>query len=154
MREARLTDHARENRKAMTEPETRLWLALRAKRFSATKFRRQKVIGPYIVDFASRDPMLVIELDGDSHGSQVRYDTMRSEYLEQQGYRVIRFTNADVVSNLEGVLTTIALAIAPLPTLPPKGERAKKPNMPSPLQGGGARLGDLSPSRSGGGPSE
>ncbi len=116
MREPRLTDHARENRKAMTEPETRLWLALRAKRFSATKFRRQKVIGPYIVDFASRDPMLVIELDGDSHAAQASYDTKRSEYLEKQGYRVLRFANADVISNLEGVLTVIAKAIAPLPS--------------------------------------
>ena len=108
-----------------TEPEQRLWLALRAKRFSGVKFRRQKVIGPYIVDFASRDPMLVIELDGDSHAGQIDYDERRTAYLEQQGYRVIRFGNADVMKNLEGVLTVIGAALAPLPTLSPEGERAK-----------------------------
>ncbi|MGJ3649625.1 endonuclease domain-containing protein [Sphingomonas sp. GlSt437] len=128
MRDAKLTGFARNNRKALTEPETRLWLALRAKRFEKVKFRRQKVVGPYIVDFASRGPMLVVEVDGDSHADQERYDDERTRYLELQGYRVIRFTNREVMENLEGVLTAIALAGAcgksPLPTLSPEGERA------------------------------
>lgn len=109
-----------------TEPEIRLWLQLRAKRFGSVKFRRQKVIGPYIANFASRDPMFVIELDGDSHGVQEEYDLRRSEFLEQQGYKVLRFSNRDVMENLEGALLTIAAAIeaAPLPILSPEGERA------------------------------
>lgn len=96
---------------AQTPPETRLWLALRARRFQGVKFRRQKVIGPYIADFACRDPMLVIELDGDSHGTREAHDARRTAFLEAQGYRVVRFTNAEVMSNLEGVLEVIAREI-------------------------------------------
>ncbi|WP_404339091.1 endonuclease domain-containing protein [Sphingomonas sp. MMS12-HWE2-04] len=113
-------------RATASEPETRLWLALRAKRFSGVKFRRQKVIGNYIVDFAARGPMVVIEVDGDSHAGQQKYDAARTRYLEEQGYRVIRFTNSDVLANLEGVLATLEafIQLAPLPTLSPEGERA------------------------------
>jgi len=108
MRDQIALDRAKSLRLQQTPPETRLWLALRAKRFQGVKFRRQKVIGPYIADFACRDPMLVIELDGDSHGSSQAHDARRTEFLETQGYRVIRFTNAEVMGNLDGVLTVIA----------------------------------------------
>ncbi|MCV0381993.1 MAG: DUF559 domain-containing protein [Erythrobacter sp.] len=134
MRDADLTKRAREMRKAMPEPETRLWLALRAKRFDAIKFRRQKVIQDadhrYIVDFAANDPKLVIEVDGDTHQGRELYDARRSEFLRERGYRVIRFSNSDVMDNLEGVLVRLAEAIdemrgaPPLPTLSPEGERA------------------------------
>ena len=69
--------------------------------------------------------MLVIEVDGDSHGIQVAYDERRSAFLVEQGYEVLRFTNADVATNLEGVLLTIQSALdSPLsPTLSPEGER-------------------------------
>ncbi len=113
-------------RSASSEPEQRIWLALRAKRFANVKFRRQKVIGPYIVDFAARDPMLVIEIDGDAHAMQRDYDQKRTIFLEQQGYRVVRFANTDIMSNLDGVLASIDTLIGtpPLPTLSPEGERA------------------------------
>ncbi|MBB5985387.1 endonuclease domain-containing protein [Sphingobium lignivorans] len=125
MRDPRLTAHAKTMRTNATEAETRLWLALRAKRFEDVKFRRQKVIGRYIVDFAARNPMLVIELDGDSHASQVKYDFERSAFLQSQGYDVIRFANNDVMDNLEGVLTAIqSRLLPPLPTLSPERERA------------------------------
>lgn len=126
MRDANLVQRAKSMRSDATEPEQRMWLALRAKRFAGTKFRRQKVIGPYIVDFAARDPMLVIEIDGDTHSDRAGYDAGRTTFLEEQGYRVLRFNNMDVMSNLEGVLLTLdnALAQAPLPTLSPEGERA------------------------------
>jgi very-short-patch-repair endonuclease len=125
-RDKRLIEFAKQNRTNQTEPEIRLWLALRGKHFSETKFRRQQVIGPYIVDFASRNPMLVIELDGDSHGHQADYDQKRTEYLEKLRYRVVRFSNKEVMENMEGVLESLALMIEtpPLPTLSPKGERA------------------------------
>jgi very-short-patch-repair endonuclease len=128
VRDARLTAYAKTMRKEPSEPEQRLWLALRAKRFENVKFRRQKVIGRYIADFAARDPMLVIELDGDTHAGQEGYDEARTHFLQEQGYRVIRFSNIDVMTNLEGVLLTIASAVAtsPLPTLSPEGERAKQ----------------------------
>lgn len=86
----------------------------------------KKVIGPYIVDFASRDPMLVIEVDGDSHSSQIDYDTERTAYLQTQGYRVIRFSSyRDIMGNIEGVLSVVQTMIAtpPLPSLSPEGER-------------------------------
>jgi very-short-patch-repair endonuclease len=126
MRDKQLIAYAKQNRTNQTEPEIRLWLALRAKRFADTKFRRQKVIGPYIVDFGSRNPMLVIELDGESHGTQINYDQKRTEYLQKLGYRVVRFTNREVMENMEGVLESLALMIEtpPLPTLSPEGERA------------------------------
>jgi very-short-patch-repair endonuclease len=133
MRDNGLTQRAREMRTASSEPEQRMWIALRAKRFAHVKFRRQKVIGPYIVDFAARDPMLVVEIDGDTHDGRVVYDAARTAYLEQQGYVVVRFSNIDVMANLEGVPETLAEHIErlslphptpPLPTLSPEGARA------------------------------
>lgn len=126
MRDRLLTERARGMRTNAPEPEQRVWLALRAKRFEGAKFRRQKVIGPYIVDFAARDPMLVIEIDGDTHGERAAQDAQRTAYLEAQGYRVVRFTNLDVMTNMDGVLETLGqhLRTAPLPTLSPEGERA------------------------------
>jgi very-short-patch-repair endonuclease len=125
-RDKRLIEFAKRNRTNQTEPEIRIWLALRGKRFAETKFRRQKVIGPYIVDFSCRNPMLVIELDGESHGTQVEYDEKRTEYLKRLGYRIVRFTNREVMENMEGVLESLAVLIEtpPLPTLSPEGERA------------------------------
>ena len=130
MRDAELTSRARSMRKQMTEPETRLWLQLRAGRFQGLKFRRQKVIGRYIVDFAANVPALVVELDGDTHAYQPGYDDARTRFLEKQGYAVLRFTNEDVISNMDGVLVKLSEVIAglkgrsPLPTLSPEGERA------------------------------
>ncbi|UUL83701.1 endonuclease domain-containing protein [Sphingomonas qomolangmaensis] len=126
MRNAVLIARAKSMRTAPSEPEQRMWLALRAARFAGVKFRRQKVIGPFIVDFASRVPMLVVEIDGDTHAERTIEDDDRSRFLEQQGYRVIRYTNHEVMTNLEGVLTHLAgvVATAPLPTLSPEGERA------------------------------
>ena len=126
MRPEKLTHRARAMRIEATEPEIRLWLELRAKRFAGVKFRRQKVIGNYIVDFASRDPMLVIEVDGDTHDGREAYDAARTQFLESKGYRVLRFTNYDVMTAMEGVLMVIETAVqAPLPTLSPEGERAQ-----------------------------
>ena len=130
MRNAELTRHARSMRTEMTEPEARLWLQLRAERFQGIKFRRQKVIGTYIADFAANDPKLVVELDGDTHASREDYDGRRTDFLENEGYRVIRFLNSDVTTNMDGVLTQLAEVISelrarpPLPTHSPEGERA------------------------------
>ncbi|WP_230768909.1 MULTISPECIES: endonuclease domain-containing protein [unclassified Sphingomonas] len=62
------------------------------------------MIGAYIADFAANAPKLVIELDGHLHGGTAAYDEARTAYLTAQGYRVVRFTNSDVMFNLEGVL--------------------------------------------------
>lgn len=121
-----LLSRAKSMRSEMTQPERDLWIALRTKRFSDTKFSRQVVIGPFIVDFVARTRKLVIELDGDSHGSNEAYDRRRTEWLESNGYRVLRFGNSEVMTNLEGVLHIVAeaLAAAPLPNPLPRGERA------------------------------
>jgi len=130
MRDPLLTSRAKSMRSEMTEPETRLWLQLRAARFSGVKFRRQKVIGSYIADFAANNPKLVIELDGDTHGTSQSNDANRTRFLESKGYTVLRFLNNDVMENMEGVLLRLEEVIAelkarpPLPTLSPEGERA------------------------------
>jgi very-short-patch-repair endonuclease len=124
MRDPRLIEFARSMRREMTEPEKRLWLQLRAKRFEGTKFRRQNVVGNYIADFYSRSAKLIIEVDGDSHAFSQEYDRIRENYFHKLGFGVIRFTNSDVLTNMEGVLTMIGAQLTPpLPILPPKGER-------------------------------
>jgi very-short-patch-repair endonuclease len=123
-----------------TPLEQKLWYALRARRFEGAKFRRQVVIGRYIVDFACRIPcMLVIEVDGDTHGVQRGYDEQRTEFLGSRGYRVLRFTNADVGTNLDGVLTMIAESLGrPVsPALSPEGAREERNN---PLPPSGERV--------------
>jgi very-short-patch-repair endonuclease len=134
MRDPELTERARGMRKEMTEPETRLWLQLRAKRFEGVKFRRQKVSQDervrYIADFAANEPKLMIELDGDTHSGREGYDAARTRFLKEHGYCVVRFTNTDVMASMEGVLDRIGEVIVelrarpPLPTLFPEGERA------------------------------
>ena len=124
MRNRVLTERAKAMRRELTGPELKLWLELRARRFEGAKFRRQVVIGPYVADFACRSPiMLVVEVDGDTHGESLGYDARRTRFLEERGYRVIRFMNMEVATNLEGVLETIAEALAtpPLLTSPLKG---------------------------------
>ena len=126
VRDQMLLQRARKMRSEQTPLEQKLWYALRAKRFAGAKFRRQVVVGRYIVDFACRMPaMLVIEVDGDKHALRETYDAKRTAFLEGRGYRVLRFTNHDVRANFEGVLMTIAEALhGPLsPTLSPEGER-------------------------------
>ena len=103
MRDQVLLSHAKRLRTEQTPLEQRLWYALRAKRFDGAKFRRQVVIGRYIVDFACRMPrMLVVEVDGETHAQQASYDAARTTYLEGKGYHVLRFTNNDVATNLGG----------------------------------------------------
>ncbi len=112
MRDALLIERAKAMRRAPTPFEQKLWLALRARRFNGANFRRQKVIGRYIVDLACRTPCkLVIEVDGDTHGDQASYDHCRTNFLEGEGYRVLRFSNAEVEQNLEGVLMIIKAAL-------------------------------------------
>jgi very-short-patch-repair endonuclease len=105
-------------RAAMTEPERKLWKALRARLpLEGTHFRRQVAIGPYIVDFCSHGLTLIVEVVGDQHGfenNRVR-DNRRTGFLNEQGYRVLRFSNRDVMIELDTVLDTI-FAAQPTPT--------------------------------------
>ncbi len=69
------------------------------------------MLAPYIADFTSRGAMLLVEADGDMHGTTAEYDARRTAFLERQGWRVLRFANADVMENIEGVLTVLAAAL-------------------------------------------
>lgn len=110
-----LKPRAQNLRKNMTLAEQRLWYFLRNKQLNGIKFRRQQTIGYYIVDFVSMEHKLIIELDGGQHAEQVIYDNQRTEFLNQQGYRVIRFWNNDVLQNMEIVLNEILKACGGLP---------------------------------------
>ena len=99
---------ARDLRKAMTPAETALWQRLRSKRLDGWHFRKQHAVGPFIVDFFCAKAKLVIEVDGSIHKQQVEYDAERTAWLEyERGYRVIRFTNEAVFTDIEEVLVRI-----------------------------------------------
>jgi len=99
--------YARELRRELTSIEATLWQRLRSRRLAGLKFRRQHPIDPFIADFYCVERKLVIEIDGDTHAEQARYDASRTAWLEEQGIRVIRFNNRDVLDNLPGVLEVI-----------------------------------------------
>ncbi len=101
------TERARKLRRASTDAERRLWYALRNRQISGHKFRRQHPIGPYIVDFVCPAKKLVVELDGSQHLRSVDYDNKRTAEIAREGFRVIRFWNNEVLSNLDGVLRAI-----------------------------------------------
>lgn len=117
---------AKQLRGGMTGPEGALWSVLRAGQLGV-KFQRQVVLAPYIADFAARSERLVIEIDGETHVGRETEDTLRTETLEARGYRVLRFTNSEVMTNLEGVVRAIMIALgrdgvspSPQPS-PPEG---------------------------------
>ena len=100
----KLVEEARKNRKNQTQAEKKMWLnILKNRQFTNYKFLRQKPLDNFIADFYCAKLMLVIEIDGDSHTTQREYDTLRSEKLEEYGINVIRYTNDDVLSNIEEV---------------------------------------------------
>ncbi len=86
-----------------TEPERRLWQLLRKRQLGGLKFRRQAVIGPYIVDFCCPRQRLVVEVDGESHIGRGDVDEARTAHLKRLGYRIMRVTNDDVLRDLEAV---------------------------------------------------
>ena len=98
----------------MTDAERRLWSRLRSKRLTGVRFNSQYPIGPLICDFVARSKGLVIELDGGQHAETVSYDSKRTRYIEERGYRVIRFWNNDVLNNVDGVLSEIERVLGEL----------------------------------------
>ncbi len=109
-----------------------LWRQLRGKKVGELRFRRQFRVGTYIVDFVCLPARLVIEVDGASHELTVEADDRRTQWLESQGFRVIRFTNEQVVHRLSDVVETITAAVAEGPiALPYRGLFESAPN-PSP----------------------
>ena len=113
-----LKGYARENRKNATLAEDVLWNYLR-RGVSGVKFLRQHVIGDCIVDFVSRQKGLVVEVDGGYHSEprQQESDELREEELERMGYHVIRFSNEEVMNDIESVLDEIRERLSPDPSL-------------------------------------
>ena len=119
----RINPHAKHLRKEMTDAERAVWNAVRGRRLEGFKFKSQWSLGPFVVDFCCWERRLVVEIDGGQHNEEV--DRQRTEWLEEKGYRVIRFWNNDVLTNLEGVLQAILLALTSDPhpgPLPRAGE--------------------------------
>jgi len=98
---------AKQLRQTQTPAEQKLWQALRGRKLNGLKFRRQHPIGHFIVDFYCPECKLVVEVDGAIHQQRQDYDTTRTKHLEAYGYRVIRYQNQDVMTNLEVVLEEI-----------------------------------------------
>jgi very-short-patch-repair endonuclease len=104
---------SRELRREQSPAEKLLWGKLRGRRLCGYKFVRQEAIGPFFVDFVCREHGLVVEVDGATHSTdeEIANDRFRQRRLEQEGYRLLRVTNHDVYSNLDGVCETILAAI-------------------------------------------
>ena len=128
---AELHARASDMRRNPAEPEKRLWRALSNGQLAGHKFRRQAVIGPYIADFLCPKRALIVEVDGHTHDAE--QDRRRDDALAGFGFRVLRVTNHDVMSNLDGVLTAILGALieasggweTPHPNPSPEGEGLK-----------------------------
>ncbi len=120
---------ARALRQGATIAERLLWAELRNHVRAGCPFRRQAPIGPFIVDFVCQRAALVIEVDGSQHMERQAEDGRRTAWLAGRGFRVLRFANDEVLTNLDGVVEAITAALAA--TSPP-------PPTPPPLRGGGS----------------
>lgn len=98
---------ARYLRSNPTDAERKLWSPLRRKQLHGHRFRRQRPIGPYVVDFVCLEASLIIEVDGGQHAEQLAKDEARTRFLEKQGFRVVRFWNNEVLANSTEVLEVI-----------------------------------------------
>ncbi len=127
----KLTLNARNLRKNMTTQERKLWNIIKNKQFYNYKFLRQYVIGGYIVDFICREEKIIVEIDGGQHNQNenIKYDKNRNKYLENLGYKVVRFWNNEIDDNIEGVYRKLQeifmIKTAPTLTLPRKGRYEK-----------------------------
>ena len=118
-----LKQKARENRKNPTSAEKKLWYEVLAnKRLDNLKFTRQKPLDKYIVDFYCAELRIAIEIDGDTHADQEQYDKRRTENLNEYGVEVIRYTNAEVLNNLQGVYQDLCERISEI-----KSAKSKTP---------------------------
>jgi len=102
-----ITPIAKNLRKKLTDTERLLWTRLRARQLEGLKFRRQEPIGKYIVDFVCYEKGIVIEADGGQHSSEKGKDATRDKWLKKEGFKVLRFWNNEILTNIEGVLEVI-----------------------------------------------
>ena len=132
-------ERARTLRREMTDAERRLWRILRSRQLEGYKFRRQAPIDHYIADFVCFSHRLIIEAYGGQHAIQVKRDQHRTDYLERNGFRGIRFWNNEVFESVEGVCAHILEVLsetAPHPDPLPQGERgfSARQLLPLPLR--------------------
>jgi len=126
-----LTQRAKELRKNSTDAERLLWKHLKAKQFGGLKFRRQEQIGHYIANLVCYEVSIIVEADGGQHNEQKENDEDRTHWLNSQGFKVLRFWNNEILTNIEGVLEVIRTECQPplSPALSHKG-RGSKPLSP------------------------
>ncbi len=119
-----INNNAKSLRKNLTEAEKLLWKHLRDKNIANVKFRRQQAIGIYIVDFISFDRKIIVKADGGQHLDS-ETDKERDEWLKMHGFKVLRFWNNEILTNLDGVLDIIRNVCldTPHPNPLPQGER-------------------------------
>ena len=138
-------------RSSMTDAELRLWRCLRRRQMSGFKFRRQHPFGDYIIDFVCLEAMLAIEADGSQHDMQQSKDSVRTEYLKRARFRVLRFWNSEVMSDIDSIAQVIWRELqmvgpatipafsthphlnpppAPVRGSPTKGEEGSSPRLP------------------------
>ncbi|MBI5212229.1 MAG: endonuclease domain-containing protein [Nitrospirae bacterium] len=136
-----MVDAAKTLRKSQTDAEKLLWKHLRAKQMEGLKFRRQQPIGNYVIDFICLEKSLVIEVDGGQHADNKK-DEERDAWLKLEGFKVLRFWNNEVLTNMKGVLEVIRENCLNHPPLTPplKGGDSIQP---SPLAGEGKGEGAL-----------
>jgi very-short-patch-repair endonuclease len=137
-----LKSHARRLRRGQTDAERLLWRQLRSRHLNGFKFRRQHPLGRFIVDFCCPERSLVVELDGGQHAEQAEKDARRTAYLNQIGYRVVRYWDHDVLSDPDAILEDIFRALKETPSphpFPQRGEGGSRRSLkfPSPPQGRG-----------------
>src|SRR4051794_13133994 len=122
------TGRARQLRRTQTDAERKLWCRLNNHQLDGQKFVRQEPIGPYIADFAGRERKLIVERDGSQH-AESEHDRTRDAYLASLGYRILRFWNAEAMTNMDSVLETI---FAALQTASPRvrGEERARHDLP------------------------
>src|SRR5262249_25252683 len=111
---------AREMRKDMSRAEAAMWSYLKTLRPEGFHFRRQVPLGPYYADFACHHAGLVIEVDGDSHYAPegIEHDRKRDRFINSIRLRILRYTNDDVLENMDGVVTDLLLLFSTLPIRP------------------------------------
>ena len=105
------TDLARKLRKDMTDAERKLWSLLRNRKLARFKFRRQVPVGSYVADFLSFEAHLIVEADGGQHAASP-HDATRDAWLRHQGFTVIRYWNSDILTNPDGILTSLQQSAA------------------------------------------
>ncbi len=116
-------------RKNQTEVEKLLWSKIRNRQIEGMKFRRQVPLNGYIVDFICYEKKIIIELDGGHHNNVYRkeYDKLRTKILKSKGFKVLRFWNSEILSNMDGTLNFIRSEVV----------NEKTSSRPSPIKGEG-----------------